>query len=369
MKSELEQGLSLPNNTWGFLEWATGVLRINATSEEFKNLSSLPNYERLGYEETITHEMFHLFQICTAGYLYYFATLSLKEIYPLIIPYLTDILKLLQETPGGSVRTVGHSDLWQLLVNTPPQPSKSLKMHFQSIDQPGNSNITIREIVEGAAYLVQKQTHSINLTTEGFSKLLDYVPGNEYVSAYRLAESILGLHTFDLFNVVSFVSLCFQQPQMVFAPLCEEFKKHQIHHLDSTTKPLINEIIDHLRLKNVYLGTADWFVNRNPTYKKHPFYFSALKKTARLSADIFNMSFIELMATPHKWVGEFRKGIGMPILLNPDEFIVIEDPNAIGYVKAENESNTLHTILACTYSLLIMKSHHLGFRCLELKRN
>lgn len=368
MNSELEQALSLPDSTWGFLEWATGVLRINATVEEIKSLDSLPDYERLGYEETITHEMFHLFQICTAGYLYYFATLSLREIYPLIAPYLASLINFLQKNPGESVTTIGHNELWQLLMNEPPMLSANLKKYFQSIDEPGNNNITIREIVEGSAYLAQKQIHSINLTAARFSKLLEYAPGNEYVSAYWLAESILESHTFDLFNVIAFISLCFQQPHLVFVHLCEEFKKHQIHILDDTTKPLIEKIIDHLRLSNAYLGTSDRFVNRHPTYKKHPFYFDALKKTVRLSADVLNTSFIELMASPQNWAGEFRKGIGMPILLNPDEFVILEDPAALGYVKTEDETSLLHTIFACTYSLLIMKSDHLGFRYIELRK-
>jgi hypothetical protein len=366
--SEIEYLLALPSDTWGFLEWSTGVLRINATYSEFTNIDKLPNDEKSSYEETISHEMFHRCQICTAGYLYNFTIGIIKRAYPVVYPYLQSLLAHIKQAPQSNenITVIGFRDLWLPIVENPPHPPESLLARLNDIDEMGSDGVTIRSIVESSAYLIQKQMHINNLRAEQYRDLVKYTPSAEYSFAYLLADSILGERAFDVFQVVAFISLCFAKPHLVFVKLCEQFKQSETHSLDDKGKEKVSEIIDNLREQYEFIGTT-LDLTHNYSQNIHPFYKETLRKVFRLSVGQ-NRSIPELMARPEVWFGDFRTVVGSPVILNPDEIVILDSSNSKREFSSDGRVSILHTIFAFIYALALVKKDSLGFRYIALRK-
>jgi len=367
MPTNIENLLSLPHDTWGFLEWATGVLRVNATYDEFKRIDTLPFYERASYEETITHETFHRCQICTSGYLYNFTIGITKIIITIVFPYLQKLASEAKQKPrvAGNIY-IGHDELWLPIAENPPRPPKILVSSLAEIDHASQEGISVRSLVEGTAYLAQKQIHVDHLTHDGYQTLLEYAPGSEYSAAYRLAESILGKSAFDIFQTVAFLALCFGEPHVVFPKLCKQFKLLQIDSLAGGNKEKIAKIIDELRGKHFFLGTTLDYIKNFPN-NIHPYYKETLSQISKLSLDS-NRSIIELMAKPENWLGDFRSVIGSLVILNPDELITINSGKNKQKLSSDEYINALNACFACLYSFALLKYNGLGFRYINLRK-
>lgn len=338
------EAISLPSNVWGFLEWMTGVIRINATVEELQRLSEAREHVRLAYEETVTHEFFHCAQICAAGYPHHYAATVAKALFPVLHPYL--------------LAFSSHTDLEEAatrFAQAPPSIPHEAMALLDLLDEPGSDGITPRDIVESAAYLVQKRTHLQDLDAADYGHMLHFAPAPEYRSAFLVAESILGARALELFPALSHVSLCFLRPQDVFTNLCRAARRLP----DGDARGLMRTAED-LSRTHRWLGTSFDYAGEFSNGSFNPFY----RSYARTLAGIGRWKRVDLaalMSTPHEWMTEFRRRVKMPVILNPDDIAVFR----VRHARAEPPG--LWTKLQCiaaTYSLVVMNGE-LGPRYLR----
>jgi hypothetical protein len=296
------EALLLPPNVWGFLEWTTGVIRINATVGELQRLGDLKERARLAYQETVTHEFFHCAQICAAGYPHHFAVSVVKELLPVLYPFLE----------GFSAYTdLGEASL--RFAEAPPPVPRALVTVLEGLDAPGDDGITPREIVESAAYLVQKRTHRPGLDAAGFGRILPFAPAPEYQTAFLVAESILGDRAFELLPALSYFSLCYLRPQDVFIPLCRAASRlpggggHSLAHVAEELTRSYRCLGTSFRYTRDFTGGTF-----NPFYRSHARTLAAIGRWKRTDLP-------GLMSNPHEWMPEFRSRLRTPVILNPDD--------------------------------------------------
>lgn len=328
------EAISLPPNVWGFLEWMTGVIRINATVEELQRLSEVKERVRLAYEETVTHEFFHCAQICAAGFPHHYAASVTKELFPVLYPYLLNF----------SSQTDLEEAVTRFAEAPPSIPPRVLTL-LDSLDEPGSGGITPREIVESAAYLVQKRTHRPDLEAPGYSHALHFAPAPEYRSAFFAAESILGDRAFELFPALSYLSLCFVRPQDVFADLCGAARR-----LPRRDTRALMRIAEELSRAHRWLGTSFDYTKEFSNGTFNPFY----RGYARTLAAIGRWKGVDLptlMSAPHEWIVEFRRRLNMPVIVNPDDIAAFRVRH--GRAKAPDLRMKVQC-LAATYCLVLM---------------
>ncbi len=328
------EAISLPPNVWGFLEWMTGVIRINATVEELQRLSEVKERVRLAYEETITHEFFHCAQICAAGYPHHYAASVTKELFPVLYPYL--------------LAFSSHTDLEEAvarLAEAPPSIPHQAVALLDRLDEPGSDGITPRAIVESAAYLVQKRTHQGDLDAPGYGHMLHFAPAPEYRSTFLVAESILGARAFELFPALSFLSLCFLRPQDVFTNLCRAARRLP----DGDARGLMR-IAEEISRAHRWLGTSFNYSKDFSNGSFNPFYRSYARTLVGIGR-WKRVDLVALMSTPHEWITEFRRRLKMPVILNPDDIAVFR----VRHARAEPPELWMKVqCIAATYCLVMM---------------
>ena len=86
-------------------------------------------------------------------------------------------------------------------------------MQIDNVDPKG---LTVRSIIESAAMLIQKRIHLPRLTPKEDLQMLHYkyVEG-EYREAYEVAVRYLGEVAFNLYPLLSYLSLCTSEPAEV----------------------------------------------------------------------------------------------------------------------------------------------------------
>ncbi|MCE0482967.1 MAG: hypothetical protein LV479_01865 [Methylacidiphilales bacterium] len=202
----------LQPNGWAFLDWITGVVRINRSSSDYfslreKTLKSdnitLKQDEAL-LLETVTHESFHYLQICTSAYLYN------------LVRRLHDALsKHLIQHP---ILTYENLASWQMT-----SLREEFQFHTSILNIAGPEGLTPLHILEAAAFYMQKRYHLRNLTPAQYQ---DERAGEcvEYTLAYDVAVSILGENTaFTVFPLFAAMSFWTSKPVETFVGLCQRF--------------------------------------------------------------------------------------------------------------------------------------------------
>jgi hypothetical protein len=214
--------LALPPDTAAYLDWTTGILRINANYEQWFDLISRTDggilvpttlsSQELDLLETVTHESTHLLQIVTTGFLYSVAV----ELYAGIGTYV--------ESFGSSF---GEDDVLAILEHgIPAALMEEIRSILLRLDVCGPDNVTARSIVESSAFMAQKRTHHLGLSRQKYAQMLEtQCPGPEYRRAYDVAVQYLGDDAFDLFPLLASLSLCTRRPEQIFSSFCEQISK------------------------------------------------------------------------------------------------------------------------------------------------
>jgi len=193
----------VPENVAGYLDWPSGILFVNSTYQEWEEFFSGTNAkvfarDRTVLEHTITHETYHFYQIATTGYLYRYASRLLAAIVDVV---------------GFPIRETNMNKLFDNL----PAPSPYLCGLLEAIDDPGPEGLTVRAIVESAAYLYEYKTHYPHFGLRSFKEqiVMEDLP-REYSYAFEIAEAELGDAAFDNFLIVALLALCFEDPASAF---------------------------------------------------------------------------------------------------------------------------------------------------------
>lgn len=94
------------------------------------------------------------------------------------------------------------------------------------LDVLGPDDVTALSIVESSAFMAQKRTHHPGLSRHEYAQMLETrCPGPEYRRAYDVAVKYLGDDAFDLFPLLSSLSLCSRRPEQIFSSFCEQVSK------------------------------------------------------------------------------------------------------------------------------------------------
>jgi len=288
--NEVLSRITPPSNIAAYLEWSTGILRINATQEAWRRLferggdADLPPDEQ-ELLETVTHEMFHVVQIINTGYLYQLVTQLQVEI---------------DEWLRSCNPPAEDDDVVRafLTMPVPPELSESVRGWIAELDTPGAEAITTRAIVESSAFLVQKRIFDHHFTHDAYLKTLDdSCPSPDYRHPYDVAARYLGNATVDAYPLVACLALCTLKPAEVLAPLCEEASRQQlISHSSGNTAMDIDGLIGLSRHFPSFVGTAaqlsEMLPLAHPVYARGVAVFKELAGTNQYAQWAF-------MCTPH----------------------------------------------------------------------
>lgn len=202
----------------GYLEWSTGLIMLNCTSDEFRRdflkethkdidfpltltlneFRDLTN-RNFDFVMTLTHETYHLIQIITTGYLYRFVCNYFSELRQMLpLPFTEETLAQ--------------------YVDDPPRFSDELIELRSQMLKEGQRGVRVLDLVESAATLYQYQHHYPKLTPDQYDEfLLRLNVDQEYRLAYEVGVDLLGRERAfrEVMGAVA-IALMFDRPQDVY---------------------------------------------------------------------------------------------------------------------------------------------------------
>lgn len=264
--TKLSEYFEVPPEVAGYLEWGSGILRVNCSFEDWNIINKHPDYPHsfsdLSITATLTHETFHFLQICTSGFLYRFAC-----------QYFDLMRKFIKQEAGIPLT----DEKIKRFLKNPSGISDTIINHISVLDRPGCLGVTVRDIVESAAYLYEHKTHYINLDITGYENFLKQdLPPKEYYYAFDKAKEILGENTFDNFLFAAFISLCFEHPEAVFADVLKNIADHNLIYRDVTDIPKFINAVQTLFSVHLALGSAAEVALNKGSQFWHPVYNNAI---------------------------------------------------------------------------------------------
>jgi hypothetical protein len=327
---ELAPFLHLPANTFAFLEWCTGVLRINLTTNEYKQRLNHPQ-QRAELEEFIHHERFHMLQIVTSGFLYHFTTELVKD----ILPFWKNALA--ENTKGRM--------LFYKTISTIPDLSPAVRKKFGALAQEDADGLSINALIEGAALFYQKTaSYPPELIIDELRLATSYLP-QEYTSAFRYASKHLETASIlQHFAELTHLALCFQQPVAAF--------RYLVDALTNKEADLRASAQAFRQGGNLYLGTpfeVERFLYQREGY--NPFFAHQVTQVIAHCNEL-KLSLFDLMAAPdlcHAYLS--GPSFDLPMIFNPDEVII---PDALQSLNLKNATFTYRNVLVLTVLCLII---------------
>jgi hypothetical protein len=244
--------LVLDPGTAGYLDWATGISRINASYSEWQELNPRRRAKQITdrdieLREAASHEYAHFIQITTTGYLYRFA-IRLYELLSRCVPQPKFVV------PGPDLK--------------PPEVvAKQLAEHLAILDDVGPHGITSRAVIESQAFYIQKGSTLYGLSHKHYITMLDEAPGPEYRHAYDLAAERLGARAFKAFPVLTSLALCTLDPAESFVELVEAVAARKLSYTHTAGTPPFAELASTVCINTI--GTSVDMLKKLP---QHPVY-------------------------------------------------------------------------------------------------
>jgi hypothetical protein len=296
---ELFEIFTLDESTFGFLDWPTGLIRLNCTVDQFDALwEDFSLYPDLA--GTFFHEMLHFYQIASLGYLYRLASF---------------LRGLIRESIPRDTRRLAD-------FPTTVKNNGFLRALLTDFDRAGPAGLSVRSIVESLTYLIQKRAefgYSIGRYRSAGERYLDHLRTAslppEYTGAFAFADQTFG-HRADavmMMPVLAHVALCNHSPPEAFAGLCDAVARDEI-----TMKTEVDTIIDYCRrIERRHLGFAAE-VTDSLGYSLDPdrVYGSFMEHVGR--SDELKSAFYRFLFKPEGELREHFAELGLrPILFNP----------------------------------------------------
>lgn len=315
MQRECEMGVidsfDVPDDVAGYLEWASGILFVNCTKEEWHEFlaqseQSWFDRDAMIFNQTITHETYHFYQIATTGYLYRFVSRLFAEVANHI---------------GFPVKETNLNKLIEDLA----KPSDTLRDLMAEIDRPGPKGLTVRDIVESAAYLYEFKYHYPAFDALSFKEQIEIEnPPKEYRFAFEIAEACLGDSAFDNFLIVSILSLCFDNPTEAFYTALDMVRRTGVIYKRREHMNRLFATSEQISSLHCGLGTAAEvaFESENLEPRQNPIFRQA---TYALNFNASNLNPLALVADP-KVMKEAAVAVIRPVYLRggavwiPSEF-------------------------------------------------
>lgn len=318
----------LPDGVWGYLDWVTGLVRLNLTGEEYANGTRTEEFEL-----TLNHELFHAFQICTTGYLYRLCTELLREIVRIIIAVSpeVDIFEVIERPPAGTAR---------------------INELLHAMDAANPDGITVRDLVEGYAFYGHAALHDPALKAAAFSRRLDDAPAEEYRRAFRYCEAQLGRRAFGIFPLLCYLSLLFRDPPDVFCRLHGLLPRGCWPARPRLFRQVIG-LLDQIPAEYLGIPTQDEQLYDLP----NPFYDWSRRKIK----EAIGPSLVHYAGQPGRIPNALQQSLLRPVILN--DFHRIE-PNTFA-TDSPHSANSI--LILAVASFQILSRHHAGPRMLRLQ--
>lgn len=346
----LEKYLKIPDNVWAFLEWTTGVIRINLSHDEYLKINS-NQCEQQEYEETLKHEFYHLLQISTSGYLYFFVTELLVD----IIPFWRNAM--IEEGKG--------IDIFKKILLDIPELNEKIKNKFSEIDIENKNGVTTRQIIEGSAFLFQKIYAIKDITPQKYQKELTYYD-KDYNNSYEFLSNLIGDKAFTYLPMVSFISLCFIKPHDLFDDICNLLAEKLKDKKEVSLEELL-VISESLRGKHYYLGTP--IEVEKYQYKRqyfNPFYDRYINLLINYCKQN-EINFFSLMCYPSNTLKIWdTEDIVTPLIYNPEN-IVSPYKDKDEWNVADKKFKTSTMLVLSTLCLIIYKNKATGPKFMKSK--
>lgn len=322
----------LPDDVWGFLDWVTGLVRVNLTSDQFSGSERTEQFEL-----TLNHELFHAFQICTTGYMYRLSMELLREVVRIIIS------------------TSEKLDL-DKLIRTPPPCSSKLDGLLTEIDRANTDGITARDLIEGYAYYGHEALHNPALDAPEYARRLAGAPGATYTNAFRYSQQRTNGATFELFPLFCYLALLFRDPPNVFCKLHDLLPLPLRSGIPSGQ--LRREIVKLLdQIPAEYLGVP---CQEPALYTApNPFYTWSMQKIS----NSIGASLLDYAAEPGTIPNRLQETLLRPIILNDLHQI---EPHTF-HVDSPYSLNA--TLITAFTSFRILSEHPQGPQMLSFRRH
>lgn len=292
---KLSEAFKVPAKVLGYLEWASGILFVNATYDEFKGATSgslgQPLTPRQRYLlQTITHESYHFAQVVTTGFFFRFACQALKCV-------------------SGILRPPLDADRVESLLATPPPMSEEYIDLVATLDAHSGDNLTNRAVIESSTIFFEHREHLRGLDHDSYLKLLRVrIPlrSSEYRIAYEIATDVLGPQAFDAFLPVSFIALCFDSPPDAFRGALTALRRNGSPR--EWTLRIVQQVFESIGSSHRPLGSA---VEVMETGLNHPIYSAVVMA---LNDNSGKVSPIEMMIRPDRNTLDYYLPIVRPTL-------------------------------------------------------
>jgi hypothetical protein len=295
-----------PRDAAAYLDWGSGITRVNATIAQWDAALSRSDDSQLSLSErqlleTVTHETAHFLQIATTGYLYRFAVFLSLELRGMV----EDMGRA-----GGLPEADWMGSL--LAAPIPAQGAKSLRELVGEIDDPGPEGITTRAIVESGAFLVQKRAFWPDISPAAYRDVLDHQsPSHLYRSAYDVAGKWLGDESLDAYPYLAYLALCTSQPPTSFVALCQAVAERSLAKNGVLRVGAIAQLLNDSRWR--VFGTASevasWFPPVHPVYTPPVKRLDELPTEGELSLQVYTV-------TPHILTEQLLRQGMRPMVFN-----------------------------------------------------
>lgn len=297
--------LLLPRGTLGYLDWVSGIVRLNMSRADYDFFlqGTLPVRRRRTLLSTIHHEALHVLQIVFSGFLYGFVTNARGFVSATLAERRGFAFERAESTSSPDRTT------WVC--------ENGLRKMLAKLDEIGEHKLSIRAIVESLTLLTETREQQPSWTHRNYIRYLGKeAPGTEYRSAFEFVTSKLGESAFEWFPTLAHMALCSHEPVAVLASLCDEARRLDVHRLPQPDwaaevergERLLETAMYHPR----WLGRAIDVVSHMP---QHPVY-TPLAEQSRSLWDNGDMA--NFMAAPHLATANILSLGVVPILLNPD---------------------------------------------------
>lgn len=316
--SIIKEELKLSIAHKGYLDWTTGVIRININGDDYRNLDSLYNYIQNDFYETLAHELFHSIQICTCGYLYKYVYTYSKDFWN------NNIFKF-----DGSNNLKYNK---QIVENIKSEIKVILEIH-------PTSNLSVRDIIESQAVLVHNIILNPKINQKKYKKKVLSFKDTEYGKAYFYLYEYIGDKAFYALSGTSYISLLYSNPINVFCYIAENLSKYKSTISFDTIGSILNEIVSsYSNENNKFLGSPINFFKNNKVIH-HPFYEQSIKKVYS-NYTIEKIS--EMHMNPFKIDLKYQVDNIRPLLLNTMDIII---PNGFSSKYFGNDKDLLEKAL------------------------
>ena len=335
--------MKLPGDVLGYLDWSTGLLRINMEKDQYEGISGRPEHFRNQFEETLCHEMFHALQICACGFLFNHVTAFSKELW----------LKVFEMESDRSISRLLHEEV---------ESSAELRRLSSDLCTPQHHGLSNLDIIESHAFLAHNRICQPDVPRDVYRLRMAQMKGSPYQMAFGYLEEKLGAWAGDYLCPIAYEALCFPNPVEIFVTIVEAVSQMLYAHVESAEdiEELVGDALKVLGGRDDFIGDPRRMIEEGSDL--HPFYSNSLHQVNQLSEE---GEIRDFMSFPESAPNVFLTAMLRPILLNDATLLTFSNSDHTPFDTEESHDSGLIMLAALSYKHLAASGSGLNFFALE----